>query len=60
MTHQRIGPLTAYQLRTLVAILAPYRAEPVTPAVIALAVRLARLTAPHPIVTALATPRVYR
>lgn len=47
MTHQRLGPMTAAQLAALTAILAPYRAEPITPAVMALAARLARLTAPQ-------------
>lgn len=33
------------QLTQLLRILAPYRAEPITPAVIGLALRLARVTA---------------
>ncbi len=45
MTHQRIGPMNSKEFSALVTILAPYRAEPVTPAVIALAARLARLIA---------------
>ena len=38
-----IGTLTRQQLAALRSILEPYRAEPITPAVMSLAVRLARV-----------------
>lgn len=41
--HHNIGPMTAAQLAALMAILEPFRHEPLTPAVLALATRLARL-----------------
>lgn len=39
----RVGTMTHRQLQTLVAVLAPYRGEPVTAPVIELATRLAKL-----------------
>lgn len=39
----RVGTVSRKELAALVAVLAPYRAEPITPAVIELATRLARL-----------------
>jgi len=43
MHANHIGPLSGLQLARLVAILEAYRAEPLNPAIIALAARLARL-----------------
>lgn len=43
MQANHIGPLSGLQLARLVAILEAYRAEPLNPAIVALAARLARL-----------------
>lgn len=43
----RVGTLNRSQLAALVAVLAPYRSEPITAPVMELAARLARLTAPE-------------
>src|SRR5690554_1846389 len=43
MQRNHIGPLTGLQLARLVAILEAYRAEPLNPAIVALAARVARL-----------------
>ena len=41
--HCTLPAMNADTLRALVQILAPYRAEPITPAVLSLALRLARM-----------------
>lgn len=41
--HARVGTVNRKELAALLAVLAPYRADPITPAVIELATRLARL-----------------
>jgi len=41
--HCTLPAMNAATLAALVRILSPYRAEPITPAVLALALRLARL-----------------
>jgi len=43
----RVGTLNRSQLAALVAVLAPYRSEPITAPVMELAARLARLTTPE-------------
>lgn len=44
----RVGIVSRKELAALVDVLAPYRAEPITPAVIELAARLARLECKGP------------
>jgi hypothetical protein len=41
--HVRVGTVNSKELAALLAVLKPYRAEPITPTVIELATRLARL-----------------
>lgn len=41
--HVRVGTINSKELGALLAVLAPYRGEPITPPVIELATRLARL-----------------
>lgn len=42
-----VGALTGRQLAALVEVLAPYRGERITPPLIEVAAKLARLTAPE-------------